>query len=63
LARTAAARDPAAANGSPSGAGAVDLLAYMLRRLSDRAAELAGVADRARIAGLTCERAYDGLIK
>jgi len=58
LARAAVARDPAAADGSPAGAAAVDLLAYMLGRVSDRAAELASIADRARIAGLTCERAY-----
>jgi len=59
LARTAIARDPAAADGSPTGADAVDLLAYMLGRVSDRATELARVADRARIAGLTCEQSYD----
>ncbi|WP_276330478.1 DUF2514 family protein [Bordetella avium] len=39
------------------------LLAYMLGRVSDRAAELAAIADRARVAGLTCERIYDGLSK
>lgn len=61
LARTAAARYPEAAAGSPPGAGGADLLAYMLGRVSDRAAELAGIADGARIAGLTCERAYDAL--
>ncbi|MGE8691505.1 MAG: DUF2514 family protein [Achromobacter sp.] len=61
LAHTAAARDPAAADGSPAGADAVDLLAYMLGRVGERAQELAGIADRARIAGLTCERAYDSL--
>ena len=61
LVRAAVARDPAAAVGSPPGAGPVDLLAYMLSRVSDRAAQLARVADRARIAGLTCERAYEGL--
>ncbi|MEN5158976.1 DUF2514 family protein [Achromobacter spanius] len=59
----AASRDPAAADGGPTGADAVDLLAYMLGRVSDRAAELAGIADRARIAGLTCERIYDALRK
>lgn len=59
LARAAAARDPAAADGSPAGADAVDLLAYMLGRVSRRAEELARIADRARIAGLTCERAYE----
>ncbi len=56
LTRAAAARAPAAADGSPAGTDAVDLLAYMLGRVSRRAEELAGVADRARIAGLTCER-------
>lgn len=61
LARAASGRDPAAADGSPSGADAVDLLAYMLGRVSERAAEVAGIADRARIAGLTCERIYDAL--
>ncbi|RIQ49561.1 DUF2514 family protein [Bordetella avium] len=35
----------------------------MLGRVSDRAAELAAIADRARVAGLTCERIYDGLSK
>jgi hypothetical protein len=63
LARAATNRDPTAADGSPTGGNAVDLLAYMLGRVSDRAAELAIVADRARITGLTCEAAYDGLTK
>lgn len=61
LARAAVARDPAAADGSPAGATAVDLLAYMLGQVSVQAEELAGVADRARIAGLTCEQTYDGI--
>nr|WP_255508620.1 DUF2514 family protein [Achromobacter sp. ACM02] len=59
LARAAVAEQPALADAGPSGAAAVDLLAYMLGRAIDRAEALAGVADRARIAGLTCERAYD----
>nr|WP_314359024.1 DUF2514 family protein [uncultured Achromobacter sp.] len=59
LAHAAAGRDPAAAERSPAGGDAVDLLAHMFGRLSDRAAELAGIADRARIAGLMCERAYN----
>ncbi|MFY2835822.1 DUF2514 family protein [Achromobacter xylosoxidans] len=63
LARAAVTRDPALADGSPSGAAAVDLLAYMFGRAVDRAEALAGVADRARIAGLTCERIYGGLSK
>ncbi|WP_367352474.1 DUF2514 domain-containing protein [Achromobacter animicus] len=61
LARAAVDRDPSAAVGSAAGSSAVDLLAFMLGRVSVRATELAAVADRARIAGLTCERAYDVL--
>ncbi|MGE8631696.1 DUF2514 family protein [Achromobacter denitrificans] len=61
LAHAAASRDSAAADGSPAGADAVDLLAYMLGRVSRRAEELAGIADNARIAGLMCERVYDDL--
>lgn len=59
LVSAAADRDPALTDGSPAGADAVDLLAYMLGRVSFRAEQLAGIADRARIAGLTCERVYD----
>lgn len=59
LADAAAGRDPTLTDGSPAGADAVDLLAYMLGRVSFRAEQLAGIADRARIAGLTCERVYD----
>jgi len=59
LARAAAGRDPTLAVGSPSGASAVDLLAHMLGRAIDRAEALAAIADSSRIAGLTCERAYD----
>lgn len=61
LARAAVRRDPTSASGGQTGGDAVDLLAYMLGRASDRAAELAEVADRARVAGLTCERIYDSL--
>ncbi|WP_367352520.1 DUF2514 family protein [Achromobacter animicus] len=59
LASAAAGRDSTFTDGSPAGADAVDLLAYMLGRVSERAEKLAGIADRARIAGLTCERSYD----
>lgn len=59
LASAAAGRDPTLAAGGPAGAAAVDLLAHMLGRAVDRAEALAGVADRARIAGLTCERSYE----
>jgi hypothetical protein len=59
--RDAIARDPALADGSPAGAPTVGVLAHMLSRAIDRAQFLASFADRARIAGLTCERAYDSL--
>lgn len=61
LASTAAGRDSTLTDGSPAGADAVDLLSYMLGRVSERAEKLAGIADRARIAGLTCERSYEAL--
>jgi len=61
LVGAAAGRDPTLTDGSPAGADAVDLLAYMLGRVSFRAEDLAGIADRARIAGLSCERSYDAL--
>ncbi|MBP6705948.1 MAG: DUF2514 family protein [Achromobacter sp.] len=61
LARAAANQDPTLAAGNPAGVAAVDLLANMLGRAIDRAEALASIADRARIAGLTCERAYDSL--
>lgn len=61
LVGAAARRDPTLTDGSPSGSDAIDMLAYMLGRVSFRAEELAGIADRARIAGLTCERSYDAM--
>lgn len=59
LVSAAAGRDSTLTDGSPAGADAVDLLAYMLGQVSGRAEELARIADRARVAGVTCERAYD----
>lgn len=41
--------------------GALDLLVDVLGRADARAGELAEYADRARIAGSACERAYDAL--
>lgn len=61
LASAAAGRDPTLTDGSPAGADAVDLLAYMLGRVSERTAKLAEVADQARHAGLICERTYDAV--
>lgn len=41
--------------------GALDLLAHLFSRADDEAGILADYADRARIAGLKCERDYDSL--
>lgn len=57
----AAARNPAAATGSPAASDALDLLADVLGRADERAGQLAEYADRARIAGQQCERDYDAL--
>ena len=46
---------------SASGAGPGTVLADMLGRLEAAGRELAAEADRARIAGHLCERAYDAL--
>jgi len=51
----------AAAGRSTAGADPLDLLSDLFWRAGDRAGELAAIADRARIAGLTCERAYDAV--
>lgn len=57
----AIARNPALAEGGPATGAAVDMLAHVLGRAVDAAGQLAEYADAARIAGLTCERAYDAL--
>ena len=57
----ARSRDPALADGGPTTGAALDMLAYVLGRAIDRAGQLAQYADDARIAGLTCERSYDGV--
>ncbi|MFC3338842.1 DUF2514 family protein [Paracandidimonas soli] len=61
LAADARARYPALAEGGPTAAQAVDMLAYMLGRLGDAAGELAEYGDAARGAGLTCEFIYDSV--
>lgn len=50
--------DAASAGGSAPAGAASDLLPELLARCAARAAELADLADRARLAGLSCERAY-----
>jgi hypothetical protein len=52
---------PTAAATGPSGDTTADMLAGMLSESDKAAGEYAAEADRARIAGLTCERAYDSL--
>ena len=58
---SAPAGDTAAAAGSPPAAGAGLVLADVLGRADARAGDLAEAYTAARIAGLTCERAYDAL--
>ena len=52
------ARCPAAAGGSEAADPAGLLLADLLERINSRARELAAYADRARIAGVACEKSY-----
>lgn len=54
---------PAAAAGSPTTNHAAMVLSDLLTRADKRAADLASLADRSRIAGLACEASYDGLTK
>jgi len=54
-------RDPALADGSSPGRVGIDLLADVLGRSIERSGQLAAIADRSRIAGLTCERLYDAI--
>lgn len=57
----AAAGDPALAADRQAAGATEAVLAELLGRCSERRRELAGYADSARIAGETCERAYDAL--
>ena len=52
---------PAATAGSPTTNHAAMVLSDLLTRADKRAADLASLADRSRIAGLACEAAYTGL--
>ncbi len=56
-----AAGDPPATLRGPTGADALDLLAELFSRADGHAGELAAIADRARAAGLACERSYDAM--
>lgn len=58
----------AAARAAPPGGGEaaddpIGVLADVFQRADDRAAVLADFADRSRLAGLACERAYEALIR
>lgn len=55
------ARCPGAADGGEAGVETGMVLADVFARLDRRAGELAEAYDRARIAGLACEAAYDSL--
>lgn len=55
------AGDPAPAPASAAAAGPGLVLADVFGRADDRSGELAEALDRARGAGLACERAYDAL--
>lgn len=57
----AAGADPAATGEREAAIAAVPVLAGLFEQCSERRAELARHADAARIAGQTCERAYDAL--
>lgn len=53
--------DTRAAQGSAAVRDLTVVLADLRRRADERAGELARIADASRIAGLTCEKAYDSL--
>lgn len=52
---------PAAADGGEAAEAARLVLADVLSRIDAAAGELAAYADRARVAGMACEAAYDSL--
>ncbi|UWS65374.1 DUF2514 domain-containing protein [Pseudomonas mosselii] len=55
--------DPAVAARSEAARRAAMVLSDLLERADARAGELAAAYDRARIAGLACEKSYNALIK
>lgn len=57
-----AAGHSCAAGGSAAAGDPLDVLTDVLSRADARAGHLAEYADRARVAGLACERSYDALI-
>jgi len=63
LAASRAAVNSTTANAGKARASYARVLADMSKQLDQRAGALAEAADRSRIAGLTCEKAYDSLTK
>ncbi|WP_368647704.1 DUF2514 family protein [Castellaniella ginsengisoli] len=59
------ARDPAAAGGGQdqSGVDTLDLLVRLLSGMDEAGRDVSGYADRLRVSGLACERAYESLRK
>ncbi|QYM66679.1 DUF2514 domain-containing protein [Pseudomonas sp. So3.2b] len=57
----AACGDPGAAKRGASATRAAVVLSELFQRADKRAGELAAAYDRARIAGLACERSYESL--
>ena len=57
----AACSDPGAAQRGASATGAAMVLSELFQRADKRAGELAAAYDRARLAGLACEKSYDGV--
>nr|WP_269841827.1 DUF2514 family protein [Pseudomonas sp. MF6784] len=53
--------NPGAAKRGASATRAAMVLSELFQRADKRAGELAAAYDRARIAGLTCERSYEGI--
>ena len=61
IAASRAARNSAVASAGAAAGDPLDVLANVLARADRRAGDLAAYADSARVAGTTCERAYDSL--
>lgn len=63
LAASEASGNSCTADASQAATRAAMVLADVLKRADQRAGELAGFADQSHSRGVTCERAYDGLME
>jgi hypothetical protein len=63
LAASEAGGNSCTAASSKAAARAAAVLADVFKRADQRAGDLAAIADQARTRGVTCEQAYDGLIR